>query len=234
MSIKKEESFLTYLAGFQNGDDDPDRIPPLGELSKQMGVSIAKLREQMEVARRFGLIDVRPRVGIRRKPYRFFPAVNESLLFAIAYNRDYFKDFSELRVRVESAFWFDAVALLTTEDHEKLQDLMTKAWEKLHGNPIMIPHREHRELHMTVFSRLENTFVEGIIASYWEAYEAVELDAYTEYDYLQEVWTHHQDMVDAICRGKVAESLAIYKAHTDLLRHRPPQILKSMNTPAGN
>ena len=67
--------FLDYLAVYENGHNDPDRIPSLGELSAEMGIGIAKLREQLEAARTLGLVDVKPRTGIRRRAYAFSPAV---------------------------------------------------------------------------------------------------------------------------------------------------------------
>ena len=48
--------FLRYLAAWPG--DDRGRIPPLNELSQELGISVASLREQLEVARgRAGFID---------------------------------------------------------------------------------------------------------------------------------------------------------------------------------
>jgi DNA-binding FadR family transcriptional regulator len=211
--------FLQYLAAHENGEADPDRLPTLGELSAEIGVSIPKLREQMEAARHLGLVEARPRTGIRRKPYNF--SVAPSLLYAIALNPEHFRAFSELRNQIEAAFWSEAVQALTQEDHTDLQNCMVLAWEKLNGAPIRIPHPEHRKLHLTIFSRLENPFVRGLLEAYWEAYEAVELDSYADYSYLQEVWGFHQQMVDAIVQGDIETSYQAFVDHNSLLRHRP-------------
>jgi len=212
---------LQYLAVYDAGQEDPERIPPLGELSVEMGISVAKLREQLEVARTLGFVEVRPRLGIRRKAYSFLPAVSQSLLYAIAQDWKYFKSFSDLRNRVESAFWYDAICNLSPEDHLKLQSFVDQAKEKLNGNPIRIPHSEHRKLHLTIFSKLENPFVNGLLEAYWDAYEAVELNSYADYTYLQEVWDYHQNIVEAICRGDYEASHQAFVEHTELLRHRP-------------
>jgi DNA-binding FadR family transcriptional regulator len=222
MTRKKPNSeFLRYLAKFSNGPSDPERLPSLGKLSDEMGMSIAKLREQLEVARAFGFVEVRPRTGIRRKPFNFIPVVCESLLYALALEDENFVYFSELRKKVEAAFWCEAVNSLEEEDFQALRDLMESAWEKLNRPQIMIPHSEHRKLHMTIFSRLDNPFVQGILEAYWEGYEAVELNLYSGLEYLREVWDYHQKIVDAICLGDVETSLDAYKKHTELLRHRP-------------
>lgn len=211
--------FLQYLATHENGKDDPDRLPSLGQLSLEIGISVSKLREQMEAARQWGLVEARPRVGIRRKPYNFF--VTPSLLYALALDPAYFQAFSELRTKIEAGFWREAVQCLTPGDHAELQRCVALAWEKLDGQPIRIPHAEHRQLHMTIFSRLENPFVQGLLEAYWEAYEAVELDSYNDYQYLREVWSYHQQMVAAICQGNVEASYQLFIEHTGLLSHRP-------------
>jgi DNA-binding FadR family transcriptional regulator len=213
-----DSDFLRHLLnkGYQPGQ----RVPALNELSEQMGISVGKLREQMEVARTLGLVDVRPKIGIRLEPYDFLPAVRFSLLFALATDPNLFDAFSELRKHVESAFWHEAVALLTDQDKRDLRDLMRAAWTKLNGPNIQIPHPEHRELHLTIFKRLDNPFVRGLLEAYWEAYEAVELNLFSDYEYLREVWTYHQRIVDAIFEGKADAGHALLIEHANLLRHR--------------
>src|SRR5215213_6326140 len=109
-----DSEFLQYL--FVQGCKPGDRLPSLIELSQQIGVSVGKLREQMEVARMLGLIEASPRRGITRTAYDFLPPVRLSLLAALAIDRRYFDTFSNLRGHLEVAYWEEAVVLLTTED----------------------------------------------------------------------------------------------------------------------
>ncbi|MEZ4618515.1 MAG: hypothetical protein R2867_23780 [Caldilineaceae bacterium] len=44
---------------------------------------------------------------------------------------------------------------------------------------------------MTIFRRLQNPFVLGLLDAYWDGYEAVELNTYADYRYLQKVWQYH-------------------------------------------
>lgn len=215
-----DSELFAYLAAPRNGAEDPDRIPPLGDLARETGVSVPKLREQLGAARSLGLVDVKPRTGIRRRRYSFAPAVTNSLLYGISRERGRFSDFSDLRVRLETAYWHDAVCALTPEDVGELQALVAKAWQELNGDPITIPHAEHRRLHLTIFSRLDNPFVAGLLEAYWSAYEAVELNAYADLSYLREVWTYHEKIVDAIAAGDTGASLAAFVEHTKLLRGR--------------
>lgn len=208
--------FLRYLASHEEIENG---LPSLKKLSEELGVSVASLREQLEVARSLGLVEVRPRTGMRRKPYSFAPAVRQSLDYAIAVDKDHFLAFADLRQHIETAYWHEAVKTLTPEDHEILKQLLSRAWDKLHGSPIEIPHPEHRELHLTIYRRLDNPFVAGLLQSYWDAYEAVGLNFFTDYDYLTQVWTYHQKMVDAICTNDADAGYKALTEHTDLIHH---------------
>lgn len=221
---QKPFDFLEFLAfGSSNGGEkfDGDRLPSLQVMSEQEGVSISVLREQLRVARALGLVEVRPRTGIRRLPYSFAPAVQESLFYAIARDRSRFDQFADLRKHVEQAYWREAVASLSKEDHREFLDLVEQAWEKLHGDPIQLPHAEHRELHLAIFRNLNNTFVIGILESYWEAYEEVGLSRYEGLDYLEQVWSYHRKIVEAIASGDVEASYKALVEHFELINQRP-------------
>lgn len=198
-----------------------DRMPAIPELANQLGISTSKLREQLEVARALGLVEVRPKTGIKVLPYSFGDSLRVSLQFALALDRSYFDQIGELRNHIEAAFWHEAVGLLTDEDKALLQDLVRRAWAKLRGQPVRIPHAEHRDLHLTIYSRLQNEFVTGLLESYWEAYEAVGLALYTDYSYLEQVWSFHEKMVEAIVAGNLDAGHHALIEHTDLLQHRP-------------
>ncbi len=230
--MQLSSDFLKYLASYSNGDNS-NQLPALSALSKELGVSVASLREQLEVAEALGLVEVRPRTGIRRLPYTFFPAVRQSLAYAIDLDRPFFDKFAELRNHVEASFWMPAVKRLIPEDHAELKTLMKQAWEKLHGSPVRIPHREHRILHLLIYRRLDNIFVQGILEAYWEAYEAIGLNLFTDYQYLTEVWTYHQQMVDAIIDGDYDAGYQALVEHKDLLYHRPYAVQSNLDTVQG-
>lgn len=210
--------FLRYLAAH---DEVEQGLPSLKNLSVELGVSLASLREQLEVARALGLVEVKPRLGTRRRGYSFTPAIRQSLSYALALDDEHFRKYADLRNHVESAFWHQAVQTLTESDQHELQRLVARAWDKLRGTPVQVPHEEHRLLHLKIYSRLENPFVTGILEAYWDTYEAVGLNVFTGgYEYLQEVWQYHQKMVDAICNGNFEAGYAALVAHTDLLYQR--------------
>ena len=210
--------FLRYLASHEEAERG---LPTLNELSRELGIGLAALREQLEVARALGLVEVKPRMGTRRREYSFTPAVRQSLGYALALDDEYFRKYAELRKHVETAFWHEAVQKLTDADKQELDALMGHAWQKLRRTPIQVPHEEHRALHLKIYSRLENPFVTGILEAYWAAYEAVGLNVFAGgYEYLQEVWQYHQKMVEAICSGEFEAGYEALVAHTDLLYQR--------------
>jgi DNA-binding FadR family transcriptional regulator len=219
MSIDLPSEFLTYLA--QEAFKPGTRLPAIQELSKRLRISTGKLREQLEVARQLGLVEIRPKTGIRTLNYSFFQTLQTSLQYALALDQGHFYLFGVLRNNVEASFWLEAVRLLQPEDKEYLQSLLDSAWEKLRGSPIQIPHFEHRELHMTIYSRLENPFVVGILEAYWEAYESVGLNVYADYSYLHSVWTYHTNMVEAIINDDEESGYRALVEHTGLLHNRP-------------
>ena len=124
-----DSDFLRYL--LVDGHTPGDRLPSLNEISTVTGMSVGKLREQFEVARALGLVDASPRRGIVRTGYDFLPAVRLSLLVALTIDPGYFAAFSGLRAHLETAYWEEAVVLLTDEDKERLRELVRNAWEKL-------------------------------------------------------------------------------------------------------
>jgi DNA-binding FadR family transcriptional regulator len=212
--------FLRYLANPDH--DNSEGLPPLTKLSEELGISISALREQLEVARALGLVDVKPRTGTKRLAYTFTPAVRQSLSYALALNPEHFDLFADLRKHIELAYWHEAVEKLTEADRQDLRNLVERAWQKLEGTPVQIPHIEHRQLHLRIYCRLGNPFVSGILEAYWEAYEAIGLNVYTEYSYLQQVWRYHQSMVDSIWDGDYEAGYRALREHTDLIYHRPP------------
>jgi DNA-binding FadR family transcriptional regulator len=216
---------MQYLILANKSQEESDRLPSLNDISQELGVSVARLREQLEVAKALGLVEVRPHTGMRRLPYSFLPAVWQSLSYGLEINPDIFSAFSDLRDHIEATFWDQAVRALTQDDLTELQVLISRAWEKLRGHPIQIPHAEHRQLHLCIFSRLENPFVSGILEAYWDAYEDIGLNQYTDLDYLCQVWKYHQMMVDSICSGEYDTGYKALIDHMDLLRYRPASTL---------
>jgi DNA-binding FadR family transcriptional regulator len=216
--IEQLSPFLKYLSKHQNSGTDI--LPSLTDISKEMGISVSILREELEVAKALGLVEVKPRIGIKNLPFSFAPAVTKSLAYASTLNKETFKQFSDLRNHIEASYWYQAVDSLTNEDKRLLKDIVRKAIKKLNSHPIEIPHVEHRQLHLIIYSKLANLFVQGILEAYWDIYEAVGLSVYEDQEYLNRVWVYHQQMVDSISQGDYLSGYRALIAHFDLIYQR--------------
>ena len=210
--------FLTYLAN--ETVKGTEYLPSLSELSVSLDMSVSRLREELQVARVMGLVDVKPRVGIKCLPYTFTPSVSKSLAYAVSTDKQLFRQFSDLRSHIEASYWYQAVSKLTNQDHNELNRIILSAQRKLRSDPIQIPHEEHRQLHLTIYRRLDNIFVLGILESYWDIYEAVGLSIFEDRKYLERVWAYHQQMVDSITNNDFLSGYQALIAHMDLLFQR--------------
>jgi len=211
-------SLLSYLA--KESAKGTEYLPSLNELSKSLGMSVSTLREELQVARAMGWVEVKPRVGIKCLQYSFAPCVSKSLAYAVSIDRKIFRQFSDLRNHVEASYWYQAVSSLTQDDYKELKQIIWRAQQKLRSDPIQIPHDEHRDLHITIYHRLDNIFVLGILESYWDIYEAVGLNVYEDRKYLERVWSYHQQMVDSITNNDFLSGYQALIAHMDLLFQR--------------
>ncbi len=216
---KIDSDFLQYIV--ENHVSAGDKLPALTEISVELGVSVGKLREQLEVARALGFVSVRPRLGIQREGYNFAPAVLASMLFGMGTDEAQFSQFSALRRSLEASFWVEAVSQLTAEDKAELQQLVEQAWGKLRGRPIHIPKSEHRLLHLTIFKRLDNPFVTGILEAYWDAYDASELTRFMGYQYWLDVWEYHEKIIEALIADEFEQGRQLLVEHFALLPTEP-------------
>ncbi len=229
MRRKELPIFLQYLIRkyreFQEQGVDPKewRLPPLHQISELLGSSVPNLREQLAVARALGFVEAKPKVGIHLRPYTFRPPVSLSLQVAVAMDRHHFDQYLDLRRRLEKMYFMEAVQSLTEEDKQELKVLVDEAFQKLSEDPIRIPHREHRDLHLIVYRRLDNPFVRGLLEAFWDAYEAVGLSRYKDLEYLRTIWDYHKRMVQAIMEDDYQAAYQALVQHLGMLEQRKEQ-----------
>jgi len=198
-----------------------ERLPTIAELSAELDISVSKIREELEVARALGFVQIKPRTGTQVQAFSFGRAATLSVLYALGLDRAYFHDFSQLRISIELHFWHEAVALLCPDDIAYLRQLVMCAFDKLNRIPIEVPFKEHRELHLTFFKHLKNPFVQGLLEAYWVAYQAFGLALFAELSYHRQVWEYHERMVECIARGDLDGGHRALAEHMTLLRHVP-------------
>lgn len=219
-TINLGSDLLNYIT--KQGYNPGDKLPSIQELtaSSHLDMSASKVREQLEVARALGLVEVRSKRGTLVKEYTFTPAVRLSALYALA-SGESFEQFASLRNHVEAAYWNEACELLTSDDLDQMQHCIDVANEKLNSPPIHIPNEEHRIFHLSVFQHLDNPFVLGILEAYWDMYEEVGVNQYMDYTYLKQVWDYHKRILMYIRESKFDNARQAFVEHTRLLRYKP-------------
>jgi DNA-binding FadR family transcriptional regulator len=207
-------------AGPATCGDEPVKLPSLGDLAKEMGISRGKLREELIAAQAYGVVEMRPGDGTYVHPFDFYTAIRPAVLYSIACDKNNFEAMRKLRAHLEVAFWDEAVRGLNAGDFEQMETIVERAEQKLRGTPIQIPHDEHRELHLRIFAKLQNPFVQGLLRAYWDAYEAVQLHHYFEFSYYTRMWTSHRALVEALKADNAAEGKAVLTQHFTILEDR--------------
>ncbi len=213
-----QSDILRYI--LENGYGPGDRLPTIQSISQTMDVSVAKVRESLEVARALGFVEIKPGRGTRVAPYSFAPVVTLGALFAIGLDEAHFTHLRELRKALEIQFWDEATGQLNAADIGRLRELIAAAFNMLQADPVQVPAKEHRAFHLTIFSHLDNLFVLGILEAFWEAYEAFGLNLYRELSYHRTVWEYHTRMVDAIEVGDIDLGRRLLIEHMNLMQFR--------------
>jgi DNA-binding FadR family transcriptional regulator len=224
LSNNKQLVFIDYL--LSKSRLGKDKLPPIASIAEELGISAPNVREQLAIAKVLGLVNIQPRTGITILPYDFTPAVSASLYYAVKSNYKYFEQFSDLRNQIEKVYFIPAVLRLQRKDIDELLQIVNTANGHLKGNPIRIPHEEHKKFHLKIYKNLDNNFIDGVLESYWEMYEMIGLNTYADISYLQLVWKYHHDIAQAIMDGEINKANKLLEDHIALIDKRE-DILRS-------
>jgi GntR family transcriptional repressor for pyruvate dehydrogenase complex len=216
------QSILEYVedAEMLCDEEKASKLPSIGTLAKELGISHGRLREDLIAAQAYGMVEMRPGDGTYIRPFDFYAAIRPAVIYGIACDKHNFDRFYRLRAGIEVAFWEEATSKLHSEDLTKLSKIIRRAEDRLTDVPIEIPHREHRIFHMLLFSRLNNPFVIGLLKAYWDGYEAVELHRYFDISYYEEMWAYHKQIIDLLQQGQIQQSQQILVEHFAILETR--------------
>ena len=215
---QKQDQFLEYLISHHVNNDDS--ILSIRQISEDLEISAASVRELLELGKNFGLINARPRKGIEILPYNFYPAVVKSLYCGIKINKTLFQQFSDLRNQLEKAYFIRAAESLTIEDWKDLEELVYRAKRKLKSNPAQIPHTEHRKFHLLIYRHLENIFVTGCLEAFWDVYELIGMNLYEDLKYLNRVWKYHEEIAHQISKGNLDDAAKSLSDHMEMIYTR--------------
>jgi DNA-binding FadR family transcriptional regulator len=214
--------FMTYLASIP--ETSSQKIPPLNLLSRELGISVATLREQLEEARSLGIVEVKPKAGIRKLPYDFSTALKPGLTYAVHEGCISYQQFADLRKHLETAYFVEAAQSLDWTAIEKLEELVNEAFEIIQHTPGKVPAAQHREFHTLIYKHLNNQYLNGVLDAYWEVYHLSGLEVYPDISYIERVWQYHSRIVDQLQKKNFSEGLTLLVEHMDLLNQREKHI----------
>ena len=211
----KQEEIIQYLLDKSNHSSK--MIPPINQISQDLGISPSSLREQIELLKLIGAISAKPRKGLQLLEYQFAPAVTKSLYYAVKLDPGNFSSFSEIRNHLEKAFFIEAAGLLDVDELRQLWESVQSANQKLDGDPPRIPHAEHRKFHLLIYKPLNNIFLNGILEAYWDTYEKVGLHEYADLDYLKKVWKFHEQIIEQVNDRNIDLAFEILIKHMEMM-----------------
>jgi len=219
---KAKAGLLDYLA---EAAEKHLPLPSIPEIGKQLGISTSALREQLEVARQLGVVEIRPKTGMSLREFTLTPALMLGLSYSQKINPLTFEQLSDLRKNLEDAYWSEAAPLLTRDEISGLEQLVNLAQRKITKSPIQIPQEEHRDFHLGIFQHLNNHFVVNLLESYWTLYQTSDLNMFMDKTYLETVWDYHQKIVDCLKARDFARGHEALLAHMDLVKQiKKPQL----------
>lgn len=206
---------LKYIADATRQDEP---IPSINELSSKLGISTASVREQLEVPKELGFIEVRTRTGIQTHDFCLTRPLTLSMSYGLLVDPELFQEYASLRRQLEIGYWYEACALLEKSHIQELQNVVDLANWKINQNPMVIPLQEHRKFHLIIYHPLKNRVLNSVLETYWDLYEASRIYFYRNHEYLESVWSYHRQMLDAIASKAYEKGYEALVTHFDLMK----------------
>ena len=212
---KELSPVLKYIADATRQDEP---IPSISELSTQLGISTASVREQLEVPKELGFVEVRTRTGIQTHDFCLRHPLTLSMTYGLRVDPELFQEYASLRRQLEVAYWYEACALLEKSHIQELQALEERANWKINQNPVMLPTIEHRKFHLTIYRPLNNRVLNSVLETYWDLYEASGINFFRNHEYLETVWSYHRQILEAIASKAYEKGYEALVTHFDLMK----------------
>ena len=206
---------LKYIADATRQDEP---IPSISELSSQLGISTASVREQLEVPKELGFVEVRTRTGIQKHNFCLTRPLTLSMTYGMRVDPELFHEYASIRRQLEIVYWYEACALLKKSHIQELQELVERANWKINQNPVVIPMMEHRKFHLTIYRPLNNRVLNSVLETYWDLYEDSRIYFYRNHEYLESVWSYHRQMLEAIASKAYEKGYEALVTHFDLMK----------------
>jgi len=223
---KMKNSNLALLSYLALNAKEGKSIPSIAQLSEDLGLSTSAVREQLEVARQLELVEVKTKTGIQTTAFSAAPAICLAYRYGLEMQPELIWDLLSVRQHLELSFWQEAVVNLTKKDVDYLAEIVDIAFKKINNRPVIIPIEEHKEFHLAIYRPLGNSFLQSIMESYWNISIETGIHNLTDKTYLQNVWTYHQKMQQAIATKEYDLGYQALITHFELVRTQRKAELK--------
>ena len=216
-------SLLSYLA---ISAKEGKSIPSIAQLSNDLGLSTASLREQLEVARQLEFVEVKTRTGIQTSSFSAAPAICLAYRYGLELEPDMIWDILSVRQHLELSYWQEAVVHLTKKDVCYLNEIIESAFRKINNQPVVIPIEEHKEFHLSLYRPLNNSFLNSLLEAYWQIYQETDVRVYSDKTYLESIWAYHRKVQQAIASKEYDLGYQALMTHFEIVRTRRKAELK--------
>ena len=180
-----------------------------GDLCRHFSVSRTILRESVKVLAAKGLIELRPKTGIRVRPRDEWNLVDPDLLSWLCeagVNEDFVRDLCEVRLIVEPAAAELAAARATAKEVEAI----------LHWYQLIESNADHEEarleadrnFHATIFTACHNVFLTQMNTTVGVALRATQQIGVRLPEVMEESMRAHKEVADAIAKHDRAAARA--------------------------
>ena len=206
---------LSYLA---NSAKQGKNIPSIVQLSEELSLSTAAVREQLAVARQLEVVEVKTKTGIHTSSFSVAPAICLAFRYGLELDPSMRGEIASVRQHLELAFWNEAVSKLTEKDVEHLEGIVDTAYQKINNHPVILPLEEHKEFHLTIYRPLKNNYLNNLMEAYWELNSETDYHTYSDVNTLQNVWAYHRKIQQAIAAREFDLGFEALKTHYELVR----------------
>ncbi|XBS68007.1 FadR/GntR family transcriptional regulator [Acerihabitans sp. KWT182] len=188
-------------------------LPAERDLSKQLGVSRASLREALIVLELSGWIEIRSGNGVFVCET---PGTKSQPGPSYEYNQ---YDVIQARSIVESELAYLAAKVGALASREKLRDLVASMALNISNNNIGVFYRLDREFHLLIGSMAGNPILNEVAITVWN--RRINLpylhldDRYADHSKLRIFNEDHQQMADAIIAGDADEARRCSQKHLE-------------------
>jgi DNA-binding FadR family transcriptional regulator len=170
-----------------------------GDLCRHFSVSRTILRESVKVLAAKGLIELRPKTGIRVRPRDEWNLVDPDLLIWLCeagVDEDFVRDLCEVRLIVEPAAAELAAARATAKEVEAILHY----YDRIESNPDNEAARleADRNFHATIFAACHNVFLTQMNTTVGVALRATQRIGVHLPEVMQESVRAHKEVADAI------------------------------------